>query len=156
MNTYTPKPLDTSDVVLPSTLTALMERLAENAHEVWAKQRFDQGWTYGEARDDAGKKHPCLVPYDQLPEVEKDYDRKAAGETLKMILKLGYRIVEPPTTSGELGAAVDAKVLAVLTCIDAAAARLAGLMAIWQERGTERDLWEHTPELYRRFGERVL
>ena len=35
---------------------------------------------------------PCLAPYDQLPEKEKDYDRATAGETLKAILKLGYRI----------------------------------------------------------------
>jgi len=92
---YEPRPLDTSGVKLPPELDALLERLAENTHEVWAKQRFAQGWTYGLTRDDANKKHPCLVPYAELPEVEKDYDRKTAGEALKAVLALGFRI-EPP------------------------------------------------------------
>ncbi|MCR5162371.1 MAG: hypothetical protein K6C06_11425, partial [Lachnospiraceae bacterium] len=35
---------------------------------------------------------PCLVPYDELPEREKDYDRMTAMETLKLIIKLGYEI----------------------------------------------------------------
>lgn len=93
--TYKPAPVDTSTIHLSPSLAALMERLAENAHDVWAAQRIAQGWTLGPARDDANKKHPCLVPYDQLPESEKEYDRKTAGETLKAILKLGYKIAEP-------------------------------------------------------------
>ncbi|HZZ79847.1 MAG TPA: RyR domain-containing protein [Gemmataceae bacterium] len=93
--TYDPKPLDTTSVELSPSLQALMERLAENTHDVWAATRKEQGWTYGPARDDANKKHPCLVPYDQLPDAEKEYDRKTAAETLKAILKLGYRISEP-------------------------------------------------------------
>jgi RyR domain len=95
MITYTPKPIDTATVRLSASLQKLMEKLAENAHDVWAAQRIAQGWTLGSARDDAAKKHPCLIPYDQLPESEKEYDRKAAGETLKAILKLGYTIGEP-------------------------------------------------------------
>jgi RyR domain len=92
---YQPQPIDTSNIQLPGSLDQLMEQLAENTHNVWAVQRMAQGWTYGPSRDDAGKKHPCLVPYHQLPESEKDYDRKTASETLKAILKLGYRISEP-------------------------------------------------------------
>lgn len=92
MNPYTPKPLDTSDVILPQTLEALLDRLAENTHDVWAAQRMKDGWTYGPTRDDAKKLHPCLVPYAELPESEKEYDRKTAGETLKAIVKLGWRI----------------------------------------------------------------
>lgn len=93
--TYEPKPLDTSSIELPASLQALLERLAENAHDVWAATRIQQGWTFGPSRNDDARKHPCLVPYDQLPESEKEYDRKTAGETLKAILKLGYRIEEP-------------------------------------------------------------
>ena len=95
METYEPKPIDTSAVQLPPSLTALMEKLAENAHDVWAATRIAQQWTYGPARDDAKKKHPCLVPYADLPESEKEYDRKTAGETLRAILQLGYTIGEP-------------------------------------------------------------
>jgi len=95
MNTYTPAALDTSAIQLPPSLVEFLERLAENTHDVWSAQRISQGWTLGEKRDDTAKKHPCLVPYEELPDVEKEYDRKTAGETLKAILLLGYTIQEP-------------------------------------------------------------
>ena len=89
---YTPEPMDLSSVDLPESLIQLSERIAENVHEVWAKARMDEGWTYGEKRDDIHKKHPCLVPYDELPEEEKEYDRNTAMNTIKMAKKLGFRI----------------------------------------------------------------
>ena len=92
MKTYDPKPIDTSDVELSSELLALTERLAENTHDVWAQGRIAQGWQYGETRDDAKKLHPCLIPYGDLPESEKEYDRNTALETIKLIYKLGYFI----------------------------------------------------------------
>ena len=93
---YIPQPIDTAAVKLPRGLVRLQEKLAENAHEVWSVGRLADGWTFGQKRDDARKQHPCLVPYDQLPEQEKDYDRRAAMETLKAILALGYEITAPP------------------------------------------------------------
>ena len=90
--TYTPHPLDTSHVALPKSLLPLLEQLAENTHEVWAAQRIKDGWTYGPKRDDIKKQHQCLVPYDQLPESEKVYDRQSAEEALKSVLVLGYEI----------------------------------------------------------------
>jgi RyR domain len=87
---YEPKPLDTSAVVLPPDVLALTEKLAENTHEVWARGRLLQGWTFGPVRDDASKKHPCLIPYADLPESEKEYDRNTAIEALKAVLALGY------------------------------------------------------------------
>lgn len=89
---YTPTPIDTSDVKLPEEMLPLVEQLARNVHDIWAAGRIKEGWTYGPERDDVNKKHPCLVDYDQLPENEKDYDRKTAVETLKLILKLGWKI----------------------------------------------------------------
>ncbi|WOG21661.1 RyR domain-containing protein [Bacteroides thetaiotaomicron] len=89
---YIPEPMDLSSVDLPESLIQLSERIAENVHEVWAKARMDEGWTYGEKRDDIHKKHPCLVPYDELPEEEKEYDRNTAMNTIKMVKKLGFRI----------------------------------------------------------------
>lgn len=89
---YIPEPMDLSSVELPESLIQLSERIAENVHEVWAKARMDEGWTYGEKRDDIHKKHPCLVPYDELPEEEKEYDRNTAMNTIKMVKKLGFRI----------------------------------------------------------------
>ena len=87
--TYEPKPIDTSGVELPDSLTMLIEKLAANTHDVWALGRINEGWTYGERRDDHEKKHPCLVPYDDLPDSEKEYDRKTATESLKAVLCLG-------------------------------------------------------------------
>ncbi|MBR1730548.1 MAG: hypothetical protein IJ728_13615 [Selenomonadaceae bacterium] len=89
---YKPKPIDTSDIELSKELIDLTEKLAENVHEVWSVNRINEGWIYGEERDDLKKTTPCLVPYDQLPEFEKDYDRRTAIETLKLILKLGFKI----------------------------------------------------------------
>ena len=89
---YKPEPIDTGAVALPAEVLDLRERLAAHTHDVWARQRLNEGWTYGPQRDDKGKRHPCLVPYDQLPEAEKEYDRNTALETLKLIIALGYRI----------------------------------------------------------------
>lgn len=89
---YIPSPADLSGVELPGALGELTEQIAENVHEVWAKGRMDEGWRYGEKRDDASKLHPCLVPYSMLPESEKEYDRNTAINTLKLVVKLGYRI----------------------------------------------------------------
>lgn len=90
--TYQPQPIDTRQVNLPPDLIILLEALARNAHDVWAQARIREGWTHGVQRDDVHKKHPCLVPYDQLPPSEKEYDRLLAGEILKVILALGFRI----------------------------------------------------------------
>ena len=89
---YTPKPVDTSKIILPEELTTLTEKIAENVHEVWSEGRIKEGWKYGEDRNDAKKETPCLVPYNELPESEKEFDRNTALETIKLIIKLGYDI----------------------------------------------------------------
>ena len=89
---YTPKPIDTSEVSLAPEILELTELLAKNTHEIWAKRRINDGWTWGPARDDGAKKHPCLLSYDELPESEREYDRDTALETLKLIQTLGYCI----------------------------------------------------------------
>ena len=91
---YVPQPIDTGDVQLPEELNDLVEKMAKNVHEVWAQSRISQGWTYGPERNDALKHHPCLVPYEDLPEVEKAYDRDTALGTLKLICKLGFKITK--------------------------------------------------------------
>lgn len=91
---YVPQPVDTDDVVLGKDLEELVEQMAKNVHEVWAQTRMEQGWTYGEQRDDAKKQHPCLVAYEELPEEEKEYDRNTAVGTLKLIRKLGFQITK--------------------------------------------------------------
>jgi hypothetical protein len=90
--TYTPRPADTKGVELSGELIELTEKMAKNVHDVWAEGRIAEGWTWGPNRDDAKKENPCLVPYEELPDNEKEYDRNTAIETLKLILSLGYRI----------------------------------------------------------------
>lgn len=89
---YIPQPIDTSDIKLPDDLETLVEEMSKNVHDVWAETRIQQGWTYGEQRNDELKTHPCLVPYEELPESEKAYDRNTSIGTLKLIMKLGFKI----------------------------------------------------------------
>ncbi len=90
--TYIPKPENTDTIQLSTELNDLVEAMAKNVHEVWAESRISQGWTYGPERNDTLKHHPCLVPYEELPEIEKAYDRDTAIATLKLITKLGFKI----------------------------------------------------------------
>ena len=90
---YIPTPISTEGATLPPELDALVELLAENNHDHWARRRIEDGWTYGRQRDDARKTHPDLVPYGHISESEKEYDRTSVVETLKVILSLGYKIV---------------------------------------------------------------
>ena len=91
---YIPQPIDTTGIVLPQEIVELGELLAKNTHENYAQMRFASGWTYGPERDDAKKTNPTLVPYEELPESEKEYDRVTSTEALKTILALGYRITK--------------------------------------------------------------
>lgn len=91
---YIPKPENLDNIQLSEELNNLVEAMAKNVHEVWAQSRMEQGWTYGQERNDQLKQHPCLVAYEELPEVEKAYDRDTAVGTLKLILKLGFNITK--------------------------------------------------------------
>lgn len=98
MKEYNPKPIELSDVVIAEDLTELREAIAENAHDIWAEARKNEGWTYGPNRDDEKKQTPCLVPYNELPEHEKEYDREMALQTIKLVYKLGYDLVKREET----------------------------------------------------------
>lgn len=91
---YIPHPIDTTDVELPEEIKSLTEAISKNVHETWASNRMEDGWVYGPERNDELKHHPGLVPYERLTEAEKDYDRDTALETLKLIIKLGFKITK--------------------------------------------------------------
>lgn len=91
-NNYEPKPLQIEHVTLNNELLELVELLAENAHDIWALQRMIDGWTFGIERCDASRRHPYLVPYAQLPETEKAYDRNVVLGTIRAVLALGFVI----------------------------------------------------------------
>ncbi len=92
---YIPSMVDTSSVNVPKALIDLSEKIAKNTHEVWSAGRIADGWTWGPQRDDQLKQHPCLVPYEDLSEEEKEYDRRTSMETIKLILSFGYQIIPP-------------------------------------------------------------
>ena len=98
MNSYTPQPIDTQGIIIPSDVEALVELLSRNVHEHWALERMKEGWVYGPKRDGELKSHPSLVPYQNLEESEKDYDRRSAVETLRVILASGFLIVPADRT----------------------------------------------------------
>lgn len=89
---YEPQPINLDDIPLTDDLMELQEAIAENAHEVWAAARMSEGWTYGAVRDDQKKQHPDLIPYSALPDGEKEYDRIMALNTIKLVIKLGFKI----------------------------------------------------------------
>ena len=161
---YQPKPIDTSRVKLPPAIGKLTERLSENAHEVWAAGRLAEGWSLGPVRDDALKQHPCLVPYDQLPESEKEYDRRTAMESIKTILALGYSLerrkgAEPVVVAGGDRESAVAALLEELR--DPAAWDLKSLMDIWRMHKLEdwsvsTAIYEATAERFLKFGEPLL
>ena len=91
---YKPNPIITDGIELSEEIMKLSERIAENVHDVWAASRMAEGWSWGKERNDALKQHPCLVPYNELPESEKEYDRKTSIETLKLIQKLDFIILK--------------------------------------------------------------
>jgi tetratricopeptide (TPR) repeat protein len=143
---YKPQPIDTAAVRLGDDLLRLSETLAKNAHERWAEQRIGDGWRYGPHRDDGRKEHPCLVPYEELPDSEKAYDRMIALETLRVLVSLGYSL-QPPGAKGaspsEQGSKHD-RYMATL--------RQADLGGLW-ESGPPDGLAE---DLYQQVGERAL
>ncbi|XP_067007679.2 ryanodine receptor [Anabrus simplex] len=96
---FVPTPVDTSMVTLPGYIESIRDRLAENIHEMWAMNKIEAGWVFGERRDDVRKVHPCLVQFEKLPPAEKRYDSQLAVQTLKTILALGYYITmdKPPS-----------------------------------------------------------
>ncbi len=92
IETYHPLPLDTGKNHIPESLSPAIEILARHNHDIWAQGRIKDGWSYAPTRDDVLKKHPDLVPYEELSESEKDYNRRSAEATLKAILSMGYKV----------------------------------------------------------------
>lgn len=92
VNGYNPQPINVENIDLDANLEELTEAIAENAHDIWARARMDEGWTYGPVRNDDLKQHPDLIPYSQLPDSEKEYDRIMAMNTLRLVRRLGFDI----------------------------------------------------------------
>jgi class 3 adenylate cyclase len=151
---YRPDPIETSGIELDPHLLDLTERLAEHAHDLWARLRLAQGWEYGPTRDDAAKRHPCLVPYQDLPESEKEHDRATALGTLRAVLKLGFQLVPPPDVALPAIAADHSRVAELIEQLQPGLLGLDGLQAVWNGHSPQH--WATFPELYSLLGKRLL
>ncbi len=147
---YDPKPIDVSDIELDRSLRELMEKLAENTHEIWAYERKKDGWACGPQRDDKLKLSPCMVPYEDLPESEKKYDRNTAASVIKTLIKLGYQIMPPrgkkesgPNQSGWAGFISRMETLSINE-----------MFKLWKTH--DPSVWSDNPERFLAFGKRSL
>lgn len=147
--TYCPVPIDTTAVALDDMEQRLVEKLARNTHDVWAQQRLNDGWRYGVERDDLAKTHPCLVAYDQLPEQEKEYDRRVSGEVVKTLLKMGYSLQPPVADEGDSEVAE-----LLLSQMDRPDAGSLTLLRLWQYH--DEQTWRCRPQLYLTLGSQFL
>lgn len=153
---YNPKPIDTSEILLNAELSKLTEQLAENVHDTWSQRRMAEGWRYGPSRNDTSKEHPNLVPYDQLPEHEREYDRKTALETIRALLSLGYQI-EAPSSKPDVATNASIKAseeLERLGNVLSKGARLEELVATWS--GRDLEAWAGSEALFRLLGESLV
>jgi class 3 adenylate cyclase len=156
---YEPTPPDAAHKTFGSEISMLHEELARNIHDTWVRLRMAEGWRHGPTRDDSRKEHPDLIPFEELPESEREYDRQTALATLKSLLALGYTI-QPPVG----GIAVSwenspvefngahGNVMHLLG--DPAKQNCASLQRIWLEH--DRTVWADNVEAYRLAAQRIL
>ena len=152
--TYRPHPIDTSQVTLNDSIAPLTEQLAESSHDVWAAGRIREGWTHGPRRDDRLKTTPTLVPYSELPESEKEYDRATALGTLKAILALGYEIIDPKEDPGLRAARVEECRGRLLSLLSDPALPLSDLMQAW--RKLEPEQWGNDPVIFEKLARKAV
>ena len=151
---YKPAPCDVSGVNLSRDILELTELLARNTHDRWAKLRFAEGWRPGPERSDQRKEHPGLIPYDQLSEAEKEYDRQTVLEAIKTLLAMGYAI-QPPTPVDRASNVSSSRLSSELQDLEASFAQShVTLQRLWRER--DPGSWLHAPQNYKLLARRSL
>lgn len=71
-----------------------IEKISEKVHYSWLEGRITDGWKFGSERNDKKKEHPSLIPYEELAEEEKEYDRQTAMTVINYLLNNGYDIIK--------------------------------------------------------------
>nr|XP_015292256.2 ryanodine receptor 2 isoform X7 [Macaca fascicularis] len=92
---YKPAPMDLSFIKLTPSQEAMVDKLAENAHNVWARDRIRQGWTYGIQQDVKNRRNPRLVPYTLLDDRTKKSNKDSLREAVRTLLGYGYNLEAP-------------------------------------------------------------
>lgn len=154
---YKPEPIDTFRLMIAPEIAQLSEMLAKNVHDNWAKLRIAEGWHYGPHRDDEKREHPNLVPYAQLTESERQYDRQTAVESIKALVAMGYTIQPQGASISSVATSPSSRreISSVLQLfLNGSQPDLALLKAAWRAHDSES--WAANPELYRLLGERML
>jgi class 3 adenylate cyclase/tetratricopeptide (TPR) repeat protein len=152
---YKPAPFDASGVNLSRDILELTELLARNAHDRWAKLRFAEGWQHGPERSDQRKEHPGLIPYDQLSEGEKDYDRQTVLEAIKTLLAMGYAIQPPaPVDRGSNASSTPVRSSELQDLEASVPQSHVTLQRLWRER--DAGSWLNAPQNYKLLAKRIL
>ena len=152
--TYNPQPIDTSEVVLNTEHLKLTELIAKNTHDIWAQQRISDGWQYGPQREDSLKQHPCLIPYEDLPDSEKEYDRLTGLGAIKVLLALGYRLEGQGVIPTEPDPDEEAKLVTLLKDLKKSGEiNISSLLNIHRETMKTKP---HNPTIYQVLGESIL
>jgi len=153
-----PTSLSVSRVPLSRGISDLREVLARKVHENWARLRTAEGWRYGPKRHDGRKEHPGLVPFDELPESEKDYDRETAMESIRTLLELGYTLQAPiiagVTSAQQYSNSAEAESENLMRLVGGPGQDRATLQRLWREH--DRDVWSINAEAYKIVAQRML
>lgn len=149
---YEPTPLDLANAELPEPLGPVIEQLGKHLHNVWAQERLKDGWVLGPERSDKLKEHPFLIPYEDLPERERDYDRNMAIHTLKYIINSGYQIIAPAQSIDGNGQTELNKIEAQLSSKIPIPSW--ELRALWSNR--VELVWAFRPHIYELLGKTLL
>lgn len=98
MTDYNPQPVDLSHVQLPEGMDSLRELLAAHNHDTWAANKMSprNGYVYGkETNDQADPPTHCdLIPYEDLDDEKKKWDRDTAEASIRLLIHLGYTITK--------------------------------------------------------------
>lgn len=129
----------------------MLELLAARVHEAWVQQRKAEGWTWGKIQSGDLKQHPGLVAYEQLPESEKDVDRRTARISIQGLLDAGFEILPPKRKLAD-----EAQHFAALLqrLGSTAIISLAELRDLWSQ--CKSSPFSCPSEVHRRLGERML
>jgi class 3 adenylate cyclase len=142
-------PTGTPPVKLTADIVSLVEQLAEFNHECWLKERTGQGWKFGPKRDEDRKENPCMVPYAELSEDDKKFNRATALETIRTILDLGYNMMGPQGRSLVTDEGTKQRLQETINQIRRnPKLTVADLRRIWEQHAPA--VWAQNVEVYRR------
>ncbi|KAK6101668.1 RIH domain family protein [Brugia pahangi] len=110
-NGFKPQPLDCHEIVLDDNMFSLIDALAKNTHNVWAREKIRRGWTFGlnEFVNISQKRSPHLVPYEVVDQRIKEANRESATEFIKTLQLFGI-FLESPVLEHDEGAEKELKV----------------------------------------------